>query len=160
MIKQFIFTVGFILMLWACYPQLQADEGDSQLRKDDETQLSEGNLSRGPDPLAEHVLIDSSDIDWEAYRFDMPPRILSWPVSAPTITGEETPNQVRLLLYIGRNGRIQKYNILRSSGYAAYDNHAIQSMMNSQWEPAYKSGKPVDARVIVPVAYELGQSKD
>jgi TonB family protein len=158
--KQFNFALGFILLIWACHPQLGIDEGDLQWRRDNKTQLSDGSLLQELDPVAEHVLIDSSDIDWEANRFDTPPRILSWPVSTPEVTGEETPGQVRLLLYIGMNGHIQKYNILQSSGYAVYDNHAIQCAMDSQWEPAYKSGKPIGAWVILPVAYDFGQSKD
>src|SRR3569623_511935 len=68
--------------------------------------------------------------------------------------GEE--GVVRLNILVNPDGSVAQLEIDKSSGYARLDESARKTVKNSwKFEPARQAGKPVAARVIVPIQFTL-----
>ena len=62
---------------------------------------------------------------------------------------------VLLLVEVDENGRPMKIAVRRSSGHDVLDAAALRAVRNWRFEPARLDGKPVDARLEVPVRFAL-----
>ena len=61
----------------------------------------------------------------------------------------------RLLEEVDENGRPVKIAVRRSSGHDVLDAAALRAVRNWRFEPARLDGKPVDAKLEVPVRFAL-----
>ncbi len=60
---------------------------------------------------------------------------------------------VWLTLLIGKDGRVLRAEVYKSSGHPALDRAAQKGVMQWRWQPATRGGKPVQARVRVGVNF-------
>jgi TonB family protein len=62
--------------------------------------------------------------------------------------------------YVDANGKVTKYNIAQSSGFADLDQAALQSVLNWRFVPAKQGGNPVSDWTTVKIVYQLPQAPD
>jgi len=67
----------------------------------------------------------------------------------------EIEGKVMLDVLLNRNGLVEKIKIYKSSGYDAFDEAAIQSVLEWRFKPAVKAGKNMASRVIIPVNFQI-----
>lgn len=65
---------------------------------------------------------------------------------------------MRLLLYIGFNGSIDKYEIVESEPKGMFDQSAIDAFTSVPFSPGQITGYPVRSQLLVEVTYDPGQA--
>src|SRR5581483_3801195 len=70
-------------------------------------------------------------------------------------SGEQ--GDVYLKVYVHENGKTDRVQIAKSSGYADLDNAAIESVLNWRYIPAKRNGETVDDWTTVHLVYQLPQ---
>jgi protein TonB len=90
-----------------------------------------------------------------------------WPLTPPRykqVSKVEYPEQARgrqeygtvlLLVTVSSNGTVGEVKVTKSSGFALLDDAAAQGVKTWQFVPATRGPRPVDARVEIPVKFEL-----
>ena len=64
--------------------------------------------------------------------------------------------QVIVQVRISESGEVTETRVLRSLGHSGVDEAAVEAIKSVKWEPARNQGKPVAARVAIPVTFKLG----
>jgi len=70
-------------------------------------------------------------------------------------SGEQ--GDVYLKVFVHENGKTDRVQIAKSSGYADLDNAAIESVLNWRYIPAKRNGETVDDWTTVHLVYQLPQ---
>ncbi len=77
-----------------------------------------------------------------------------YPVTAQR-SGEQ--GDVYLKVYVHENGKTDRVQIAKSSGYPDLDNAAIESVLNWRYIPARRNGDTVDEWTTLHLVYQLPQ---
>jgi TonB family protein len=64
--------------------------------------------------------------------------------------------KVLVMVVVGEKGDIMSAQVSEGSGNAELDSAALAAVQQWRFEPGTKEGKPVEAKVIVPVQFRLG----
>lgn len=63
--------------------------------------------------------------------------------------------EVMLKVWVSRNGRVNRVEIVDSSGYSLLDKSAVKAVSRWRFHPAHEGGKEVESIVRIPVHFEL-----
>ena len=73
----------------------------------------------------------------------------------PSARRNRVQGRVLLAVVVTTSGRAGSVRIRRSSGYQLLDQAALKTVKRWRFRPATRNGKPVSARVIVPITFKL-----
>lgn len=59
----------------------------------------------------------------------------------PDLRAQGVEGKVVVQVVIGKDGRVERAKVIRSSGYAAFDKEAIRAAQRELWEPARRAGQ-------------------
>jgi TonB family C-terminal domain len=62
---------------------------------------------------------------------------------------------VKVEATIGNNGRVEKINLIQSSGYKVLDDSALKAVRKWRYRPATQDGKPVECILQIPIRFKL-----
>ena len=77
---------------------------------------------------------------------------VTYPLSARRLGQEGT---ARILVEVGADGSVASVKLYASSGHPMLDGAALDAVKKAQFLPARKNGRPVAARIVVPVRFRL-----
>ena len=69
----------------------------------------------------------------------------------------DVSGHVKVLLYIGFGGSVDKYEIVESDPKGVFDNSVIEAFASAQYAPGQIIGYPVRSQLLVEVTYDHGQ---
>jgi protein TonB len=75
-----------------------------------------------------------------------------YPAAAKRLGQEGT---VRVLVEIGTDGTVIRDEVYSSSGHLLLDSAALDAVKKARFLPALKDGRPVIARILVPIRFRL-----
>ncbi len=81
---------------------------------------------------------------------------LFYPMAALEKSYSGTP---RVILYISKNGNVERSSILKSSGIGILDSAAVEYSKNFVFNPAKRNGEPVNSRMAMDIKFEFSNQK-
>ncbi len=93
------------------------------------------------------------------YKADIDPTLMqqvqvSYPAAARRLGQEGT---VKVLVEVGSDGTVVSDRVYASSGHPLLDSAALEAVKKARFFPALKGGRPVVARILVPVRFRLAE---
>ena len=81
---------------------------------------------------------------------------LFYPMAALENSYSGTP---KVILYVSKSGKVERANILKSSGIGILDSAAVEYSKNFVFNPAKRNGEPINSRIAMDIKFEFSNQK-